>query len=265
MSLRRLHPGSGTDEVAATEALAGLGLGARAPAGRPYVVANMVSTVDGHATIAGRSGSVGDAVDRELFHRLRTQVDAVLAGTRTLGIEGYGRIVREPDLRAAREREGLAADPLACVISRSGAIPWDIPLFAAAEQTVAVYTAAGAAPIPAGVAATVHLVRLADEELEPGRVLARLRTDHGVRSVLCEGGPSLLASLLADGVLDELFLSLSPKLAGGLDGLRIVQGPALDPPAELELLAALESDGSLFLRYAVARRRADSAAGACRG
>jgi riboflavin biosynthesis pyrimidine reductase len=78
--------------------------------------------------------------------------------------------------------------------------------------------------------------------------------------LLCEGGPHLIAQLLAAGLVDELFLSLSPQLVGGddLDGnpahpeaLRILAGPELSPPVELELLSALESESHLFLRYRV--------------
>jgi riboflavin biosynthesis pyrimidine reductase len=81
-------------------------------------------------------------------------------------------------------------------------------------------------------------------------VLERLRADHGVRSVLCEGGPTILGALLVEGLVDELFLSLSPRLAGGR-GLGVVEGEALPEPAELERAWVLESEGMLFLRYLV--------------
>jgi riboflavin biosynthesis pyrimidine reductase len=77
----------------------------------------------------------------------------------------------------------------------------------------------------------------------------RLRTELGIRSVLCEGGPHLLAALLQARLVDELHLVIAPKLAGGQDPLTIVTGPTLDPPAELELLSLHESGGYLFLRY----------------
>ena len=84
--------------------------------------------------------------------------------------------------------------------------------------------------------------------------LAELHDRLGIRTLLCEGGPHLNARLLAAGLVDELFLSLAPKLAGGDatgESLRIVCGPGLDPPVELELLTALESESNLLLRYRV--------------
>jgi riboflavin biosynthesis pyrimidine reductase len=71
-----------------------------------------------------------------------------------------------------------------------------------------------------------------------------------VRSVVCEGGPALNDTLLKDRLVDELFFSLAPKLAGG-EPLTMTAGLALDPPLELELVWALESESHLFLRYRV--------------
>ncbi len=76
--------------------------------------------------------------------------------------------------------------------------------------------------------------------------------------ILCEGGPHLAGQLLAAGLVDELLLTVSPRLAGGEpaggEALRIVEGPELDPLQELELLGVLHSDSYLFLRYGVSAR-----------
>jgi riboflavin biosynthesis pyrimidine reductase len=79
--------------------------------------------------------------------------------------------------------------------------------------------------------------------------MARLREEHGIRSVLCEGGPTLNSYLLAAGLVDELFLTLNPKLAGGAAALTIVAGRELVDPAELELMSAATGDGDLFTRW----------------
>jgi riboflavin-specific deaminase-like protein len=249
MRLRRLYPESG--EVAADTVLAGLRLGDLAPDGRPYVVDNMVATADGRAAIDGRVAPIGDPVDRELFLRLRTQADCVLVGAGTLRAERYGHLVRRDDLRAAREAEGLEREPLACVLSRTLDLPWDTSLWTDESSRVALYTSSPNNPPPCPAAVTVH--RMAVAELTIDRVLRSLRADHGVRSVLCEGGPTLNRELLAAGALDELFLSLEPKLAGGGDEPTIVGAPPLDEPGPLELVSILEADGALFLRYRVPR------------
>jgi riboflavin biosynthesis pyrimidine reductase len=243
MPVRRIHPGGEPVEI---ERFADeLELGGSAPPGRPYVVANMVVTADGWAAIGGRSGPIGGAADHALFHALRGRVDAVLAGTQTLAAENYGRLVRDDARRAERERRGLAGDPIACVLTRSGRVPHGIPLLADPQSTVVVYSAA---PVTLDdCAATVHVHVL--EDYSTSAALRALGADHGVRSVLCEGGPSLLGGLLAAGVVDELFLTVAPLLGGG-DPLRTATaGPALPEPARLELRSALESEGELLLRY----------------
>jgi riboflavin-specific deaminase-like protein len=248
-SLRRLLPDPG--EVTIADAVAGLDLAARAPENRPYVVCNMVSSADGRAALAGRSGGLGNAADRELFHDLRTAANAIMVGSGTLRTERYGRFVRDDERRARREAAGLAADPVGCVVSRSLRLPVDIPLFQDPDSTIAIYTSSERElePCPAQVLVT----RLPEAELTMTTVLERLRSDHGVRSVLCEGGPTILGALLAEGVVDELFLCLAPKLAGGGHDPVTVEGPGLTDPVELELAWALESEDYLFLRYLIAR------------
>jgi riboflavin-specific deaminase-like protein len=250
MGLRRLYPEPG--EVAVEDAVAGLRLGDRAPADRPYVVGNMVATADGRATIGGRAGPIGDDYDRALFLRLRTQADCILAGAGTIRAERYGHLVRTPELRAAREAEGLESEPLACVLTRSMNLPWDTSLWTDPDSRVALYTSSEHSPPESDAHITVH--RWTEDELTVDRVLRSLRADHGVRSVLCEGGPTVNRELLETATLDELFLALEPKLAGGGPAPTIVGAPPLMPPDRLELVSILEGDGSLFLRYRVPRR-----------
>ncbi len=249
MDFRRLHPDPAT--VDSGELLGDLRLSERAHDERPWVVTNFATTADGRATVDGRSGAIGDDGDMEVFRRLRTQVDALLIGTRTLAIERYGRAVRRPELRAARAALGLTPEPLVATVSRSGELPLDIPLFQEPQARVVVFTTA-AAPEP-DCAARVTLVRLDPAELTLTTALRRLRAEHGVRSLLCEGGPTLMGALLHERLVDELFLTLAPQLAGGGSGPTISSGPALADPAALELVWTLERAGSLYLRYALGR------------
>lgn len=248
MILERLHPGAAPVEVPVEEAYAGLRLADLAPPGRPHVVANFVASVDGKATLAGRSRGLSSPADRALFHRLRTQADAVLVGTGTLRVERYGAIIRDEALREARVAEGLAPDPLAVTITRGHALPLDIPLFQDPASRIAVYAGAGTAE--PDCPAQVLLTCLPAPELSPAAVLRHLRAEHGVRSVLCEGGPTLLNALIADDVLDELLLCLSPQLAGGEHALTIASGPQLAEPRRLVLRTVLRDEDFLFLRYA---------------
>lgn len=228
----------------------GLDLGDRAPAGRPYVIANFISSVDGKATADGRSAPLGSPGDRATFHLLRTQVDAVLAGTRTLFIENYGPLAKEERLSEIRVAEGRAAQPLGVVISRAGTVPFEIPLFADAGSRVAVYGPPDLEVPETAAEVTVHELASGDGALEG--VLRSLRADHDVRSLLCEGGPSIFSALLTADLVDELFLSFAPKLVGG-DSVSMTTGRPLDELLDLRLVCALEQEGTLFLRYACAR------------
>jgi riboflavin biosynthesis pyrimidine reductase len=216
------------------------------------VLLNMVCTVDGRATLGGRSGPIGNRADRELFRALRTAVDAVLVGAGTARAEHYRRLVREEAHRRLRRERGLAEEPLACIVSGGLALP-EIPLLSDPGARVAILTASPASELSA--TASMEYVRSArDGQLDLPAALVELRARLGVRTLLCEGGPHLNGQLLAEGLVDELFLSFAPKLGGGeLPGqsLRIVCGPELDPPVELELLDVLESESNLLLHYRV--------------
>src|SRR5947209_2791112 len=126
MEFRQLLPTPAAVDV--DELLAALDLAASAPPERPYLIVNFVASVDGRATLGGRSGQLGDDGDHAMFHGLREQVDAVMAGTGTLRVERYGRILGKPERRQRRATRGFSPEPLACMITRSGEIPEDIPI-----------------------------------------------------------------------------------------------------------------------------------------
>lgn len=246
---RRLLPEPG--ELTATELLESLGGLGRAHSDRPYTLVNFVASADGRAAFQGRSAPLSDPGDRSMFHGLREQVDAVMAGTGTMRSERYGRLVRDPARRRRRAAHGLTPDPLACLITRSGEVPSDIPLFADPSSRIIVF-----APRTldlADVQARVETVALDPGELTFTTALRRLRTGYDVRLLLCEGGPTVFGALLKEDLVDELFLTLAPRLAGGGGDPAPTSGPALPAPAELDLAWALEREGSLFLRYT--RRR----------
>ncbi len=219
---------------------------------RPYLIVNFVSSADGRATLNGRSGPLSDPGDRAMFHALREHVDAVIAGTGTLRTERYGRLIPDPEARERRVANGLAPEPLACVVTRSGNVPLDIPLFTTPAQRVVLFTAQSAAERPANA----EVIRLDPAELTLASVVRGLHQTFGVRHILCEGGPTMFGAFLGERLADELFLTLTPKLAGGGHGPTIAAGPQLPQPAPLRLSWLLEREGSLFMRYEISPRGA---------
>jgi riboflavin-specific deaminase-like protein len=218
---------------------------------RPHTLVNFVATVDGRTSFLGRSGPIGDEGDRQMFHGLRERVDAVMAGTATLRTERYGRMTRDPERRRRRLQSGLSSEPLAVVITRSGDVPLDIPLFAEPEARAVVFTPTDLDT--SNCAAQVEVVRLDPGELTMTTTFRRLASDYGVRTLLCEGGATVFGALLHEDLVDELFLTVSPRLAGGGAETPITSGPPLPELLHLTMLWALEREGSLFLRYAVNR------------
>jgi riboflavin biosynthesis pyrimidine reductase len=241
VDFHRLEPAG--DPVSAAELLDDLRPGDRPPPGRPHLVLNMISTVDGRGALDGRTRGLGNAGDRELFHRLRAQADAVMAGASTIRDERYGPILKEPDLIALRERRGQPAQPLAVTVSRSLAFDPALPLLADPGAHLVVLTPSDGELAPC--AATVSYVRGGSLT----EMLAGLRQEFGVRSIVCEGGPALNSELLAASLVDELFLSISPLLLGGRTPLTIVDGPAA--LTRLELVWLVEKESFLHARYRV--------------
>jgi riboflavin biosynthesis pyrimidine reductase len=124
----------------------------------------------------------------------------------------------------------------------------DIPLFQDPQQPCVIFTSSEEPLDGAGPGVQVERVRA--EELTMTTVVETLRARHDVRSILCEGGPTVFGVLLGEELVDELFLTLAPKIAGAGEP-SIVEAMPLSELLELELVWTLESEGALFLRYRV--------------
>jgi riboflavin biosynthesis pyrimidine reductase len=223
--MRRLLPDPGPTTVSAQ--LEAYRPWEEAPAERPLVGMNFVATVDGRATIEGRSGPIGSDADTAMLAGLRTRFEAVMIGAGTMRVERYGSM-----------------EPLAVLVSGRLDLPWDAPLFTDEEGEALIFTATEAEPPE--TAASVEVVRHEGAVNLP-EALAYLRRERGIRALLSEGGPHLHAQMQADGLVDDLFLTIAPKLSGG-GAPRILEG-SLPDVAGLELAWLLEQDGELFARY----------------
>jgi riboflavin biosynthesis pyrimidine reductase len=199
--------------------------------GRPAVRLNMISSVDGSTALDGRSGGLGGPADRRVFAALRSLADVVLVAAGTVRTENYGP----------------GSLPIA-VVSGSLRLDWDTPFFTAATHRPIVVTHRRAPAAEAVQASKVADVVVAGESQVDLALAVDLLGERGFGHVLAEGGPSFNGALAGAGVLDELCLTLAPRLVAG-DAKRIITGPPLAPPPELTLRSLCEEDGYLFLRY----------------
>ena len=185
-----------------------------APPGRPWVMANMVTSVDGAIAVDGRSGGLGGAPDRAMFAAVRSLPDVVLVGAGTARTERYRRPAPGPaaDERVAR---GQAPAPRLAVVSRRGELPDDQPFLEGAGPDPLLFHPA--ARTPAELPPGVEPRPVGTAEVDLAELLAALAAD-GARTVLCEGGPTLLGSLHHADLVDELFVTISPHLVGGPGG-----------------------------------------------
>lgn len=217
------------------------------PTGRPWVMANMVTSVDGAFAAEGRSGGLSGPADRATFHLLRGLADVILVAAGTARAERYRRPASDVTTQAERAGRRQEPAPRLAVVSRSVRIPADQPfLEGEGPEPLLLHPAeADVSGVPTGMTTRGR----GHGSVDLGAALASLH-DDGARLVLCEGGPRLLGQLAEADLLDELFVTVSPVLAGG-DDLGLLRGAApMERP--LGLHRVLEDDGFLLLTY---RRR----------
>ncbi len=233
------------------------------PAGtvdRPFVAANFVITADGSARKPGSAyRHFSGPADRRTFRRLRIHFDAILRGARTLEISPQ-RDLANPAIRAALAKRGRSM-PLVVTLSNSGAIDPQSDLVTGSQSgTRALVCVPTKAKLPHRVASDCKVWRFDSDQVDVRSVIERLAVESGVTRVLCEGGPTLLRSLVEQDLLDELLITIAPCLLGDRDALRLLGGATPFEPAtvpKLTLVSVLNAGSEVFLRYRVGREKID--------
>lgn len=241
--MRQLHPAYAED-VDLPEVYA-------YPAGRPWVRANMVSSLDGAATVRGRSEALSTTADKAVFGVLRGLCDVVLVGAGTARAEGYRALRAKPAYAELRTSRGQRPAPVLALVSRRLDLDPASELFHGGdERTVVVTSGSSDARLRSTLAEVAEVVVAGEESVDLASALGQLHA-RGLTRVLCEGGPSLLADLVASDLLDELCLTLSPRMVGGT-APRVTTGAAADDQVTWHPASVLVEDDTLLLRY---RRR----------
>ena len=212
----------------------------------PFVQVNFVSSADGAATISGRSRGLSSPADKKVFALGRDLADVVLVGAGTALAEGYGAI-KHTEIRAERRaRLGLSEIPPIAVVTGRGSILPTSPLVTA-SLIVITSEVSPLAWRKEMVEAGAEVIVAGGDRVDMGLTLAALGERELFR-VCCEGGPMLFGDLVADGLVDQLCLTVAPKLAGA-GAVRIATGLPATEPMDLSLESVLADEGFLMLRY----------------
>ena len=221
----------------------------RAPNGRPYVVVNMVTSIDGATAVDGVTAALGSPTDRAIFLYLRDMADAVLVGAATVRAEQYGPARTSPQVQAERLTRGQSPKPPIVVVSRSVNFDWDTPFFVdAAPRPILLLPADTDLRQLRRARQRAEVIAAGNGTVDLPTALRELR-DRGLKILLCEGGPTLNTEMLRAQLIDELCLTIAPLLTPG-DQPRGIFAPAADNPSlSLAVAHVLEEKSFLYIRY----------------
>ena len=214
-----------------------------------WLRANMVSSADGAASLDGASAGLSSDTDRRVFALLRTLCDVILVGAATARTERYKPARPHElwrDLRPGRPR----TPPIAVVSGRLDLDPGSALITAAPPdaRTIVITSAKAPRAVRAAIEPHADVIIAGEEGVDFTTAVAAL-AERGHRRMLTEGGPHLLAELLAAGLLDELCLTIGPLMAGPGAGRIVASDAPGSPPLPLTLAHVLEDEGFLLCRY----------------
>lgn len=215
---------------------------------RPYVLVNMVASLDGATAVDGVTETLSSPTDRAIFLHLRSLADGIVVAS-TVRAESYGPARLPPDVQAHRRQRGQHNQPPIIVITRSVDLDWTSPLFTDPDTRPIVVIPADTDPNKRRHAEhAAQVIAVGHGTVDLPAALHQLRAT-GIHLLLCEGGPHLNAELVAADTIDELCLTLTPTLISGPAprGLLAPQQPG--PPAPLRMAHILEHNNCLYLRY----------------
>ena len=216
-----------------------------------WLRANFIASLDGGATFGGKSGQLGGPGDRAVFSALREMADVILVGAGTVRTEGYAGARPNVAQRQRRQNRGQSEVPQLAIVSNSGRLDRDMPVFTRTEVAPLVCTCTAAAPQTrrtlADLAEVVDCSAGDPQSVDSAAVLAAL-ADRGMPRVLTEGGPMLFSSFVEGGLLDELCLTVAPTLVGGHAG-RIATGSEQVLTGMRCVHVLTDDDGYLYTRY----------------
>ena len=218
----------------------------------PFVFVNMAMTADGKIATANRAvHSFGSQRDLAHLYELRATADAVMCGARTVEISQTILGNGGEKFRKLRLKNGLAEFPLRVIVSGSGSIDPAAKIFQKRFSPIIILTTKRAS-----TKKLAQLRKLADEvkicgerEINFHIALRWLRTQWNVKRLLCEGGGELNDALFRAGLVDEINLTICPKIFGGRTAPTVAEGQGFSTLAaagKFELTSIKRKNGELF-------------------
>lgn len=214
---------------------------------RPWLLANMIASLDGATHVDGVSGGLGGPADRLAFRAIRAVADVILVAAGTARSENYHPIATSPELATARAKRGQADRPRLAILTRHLDLDLDGELFTAPEPPILLTTDAAPHGRVRHAEARTTVLSFPGPRVEVGDALVALGR-LGARVVLSEGGPTLIGQLAVADVLDELCLTVSPMIVGG-DASRVTDTTTTVTDRRYTLSRVIEEDSMLVLRY----------------
>jgi 2,5-diamino-6-(ribosylamino)-4(3H)-pyrimidinone 5'-phosphate reductase len=200
---------------------------------RPRIILNFAMTIDGKVSTAKPTPSgFTSAFDKHRLLEIRSLGDALMVGKNTLQIDRMSMGLPDEALRQARLQRAQAEYPIRVIISNSGDLPTDLNIFNHRFSPIVIYSTTRMPPstqTELRTKAELHLSTL--DHLSLKEVLNDLYETHRVRTLVCEGGPQLAKTLAELNVVDELFLTVAPLIAGGAGAPGILGTPGTFLPS----------------------------------
>lgn len=226
---------------------------------RPFVTVNFALTWDGRITTRNHTpADFPSRRDKRRLLEIRATGDALLVGAGTLKADNMRMGLPAEDLRAERVSRGKPAYPLRVILTNSGRLDPGLRVFEKALAPILVFsTEAMPLSVRQGLAGKAELHLENSPTVDLAGMLKTLRRRYGVRRLVCEGGPGVFRSLLERELIDEVHLTLCPRIFGGELAPAITgrAGTFLGSSVQLALRKTEVVDGECFLRYRVLRRR----------
>jgi len=224
---------------------------------RPHVIVNVASSADGKIDTAARRGAgISSPADRIRVDQLRAEADAVLVGGRTLIHEDPKLTVKSSRLRTRRKSLGQDENPVKVGVISVADLKLDGDFMTAGRARRWVYTTrrTSAEQILRLEKAGAQVI-VAGEQVVDLKLVMKSLQEQGIRSLMVEGGGTLIAEFFRLGFVDEVYIFLAPLIFGGVNAPTLADGPGFHfdqaPHLELESVKSIDDQGGILLHYFV--------------